>query len=75
MATKYLVIWWMQLVPHIAVFENRISAEAAAKVRNGVLLLVTAPGRSRLNFPLAVDYYRRDEHDEPMPFEWRDLGK
>ena len=34
----FLVIWWMSKNPYAAVFENRIAAEAAANVRNAILV-------------------------------------
>src|SRR5436189_3578679 len=38
----YLVVWWMSQVPYAAVFDNRVAAEAAASVRNA--LMVTLSG-------------------------------
>jgi hypothetical protein len=65
---RFLVIWWMDKAPYAAVFTNRIAAEAAANVRNA--LVVTINGRH----PLAVhDWYRRTDAGEPMPAEWRDI--
>lgn len=65
------MIWWMSQTPYAAVFGNRIAAEAAARVRNA--LLVTLRG-SDVEVSGVDDFYRRDEEDHPMPAEWRDLG-
>jgi len=67
---KFLVIWWMSKTPYAAVFTNRIAAEAAANVRNA--LLVTFNGQ-RTNVEAVVDWYRRDDDGRPMPAEWREL--
>jgi hypothetical protein len=65
---RYLVVWWMSKVPYAAVFGNRIAAEAAANVRNA--LLVTLNGQE----VVAVDdWYRRNDEGRPMPAEWRDI--
>jgi len=69
--TSFLVIWWMSQAPYAAVFRNRIAAEAAARVRNALLVEMT--GRD-VRVEGVEDYYRRDEADEPMPAEWRELG-
>lgn len=37
----YLVVWWMSQVPYAAVFENRVAAEAAASVRNALLVTIS----------------------------------
>jgi hypothetical protein len=67
--TKFLVIWWMSKTPYAAVFTNRIAAEAAANVRNA--LLVTFYGETKVEG--VVDWYRRDDEGRPMPAEWREL--
>lgn len=68
--TWYLILWWMSQTPHAAVFENLVAAEAAARVRNA--LVVTISGRD-VNIDEVLDWYRRDESGNPMPAEWRDL--
>lgn len=68
--TYYLVLWWMSQTPYAAVFENAMAAEAAANVRNALLVVVS--GRD-VRFDLVADWYRRDESGGPMPAEWRDL--
>ena len=68
--TRYVVVWWMSQTPYAAVFGNRIAAEAAARVRNA--LLITMTGRD-VEVEGIDDYYRRDEEDHPIPAEWRDL--
>ncbi len=68
--TLYLVLWWMSQTPYAAVFENEVAAEAAANVRNA--LMVTITGRD-LKVDQVKDWYRRDDRGEPMPAEWRDL--
>ncbi|MGQ0798235.1 MAG: hypothetical protein ACT4OI_10310 [Methanobacteriota archaeon] len=68
--TYHLVIWWMAQAPYAAVFGNRIAAEAAARVRNAVM--VTLSGCD-VEIDGVNDFYRRDEEDRPMPAEWRDL--
>ena len=67
--TRYVVVWWMSQTPYAAVFGNRIAAEAAARVRNA--LLITMTGRD-VEVDGVDDYYRRDPDDEPMPAAWRD---
>lgn len=56
--------------PYAAVFENRIAAEAAANVRNAIL--VTFEGRGA-KVATVVDWFRRDDEGRPMPAEWREL--
>src|SRR5438309_1154863 len=68
--TYYLVLWWMSQTPYAAIFENQVAAEAAANVRNA--LLVTISGRDA-KVDQILDWYRRDESGRPMPAEWRDL--
>lgn len=67
---SYLVVWWMNQTPHAALFEDRISAEAAASVRNA--LMITLSGRDA-QVDSVLDWYRRTEAGEPMPAEWRDF--
>jgi len=57
--------------PYAAIFESRIAAEAAANVRNGIL--ITVHGRDT-EIADIVDWYRRDAEGNPMPAEWRDLA-
>lgn len=68
--TCYLVLWWMAQTPYAAVFENEIAAEAAANVRNAIVVAVS--GRD-LRVDEVKDWYRRDDNGHPMPAEWRDL--
>jgi len=69
--TFYLVVWWMSQSPYAAIFENRIAAEAAANVRNAILITVRG---GDTEIPEIVDWYRRDPEGNPMPVEWRDLA-
>ena len=66
----YLVLWWLSGTPHAAVFRNLVGAEAAANVRNA--LVVTVSGRD-VNVDAVEDWYRRNDEGRPMPAEWRDL--
>ena len=68
--TMFLVIWWMSKNPYAAVFTNRVAAEAAANVRNAILVTFKGP---RTAVEQVVDWYRRDEEGHPMPAEWREL--
>ena len=68
--TMYLVIWWMSKSPYAAVFTNRVAAEAAANVRNAILVAIKGPATK---VEEVVDWYRRDEEGRPMPAEWREL--
>src|SRR5256885_16561081 len=68
--TYYLVLWWMSQTPYAAIFENQVAAEAAANVRNA--LMVTISGRD-VKVDQVQDWYRRDESGAPMPAEWRGL--
>src|SRR2546422_3915177 len=70
MRNAFLVVWWMSQVPYAAVFENRVAAEAAASVRNA--LLVAFKG-ANAEVETVVDWFRRDEEGRPMPAEWREL--
>src|SRR2546426_3935171 len=60
----------MSQTPYAAIFENQVAAEAAANVRNA--LMVTISGRD-VKVDQVQDWYRRDESGAPMPAEWRDL--
>jgi len=62
--TYYLVLWWMSQTPYAAIFENQVAAEAAANVRNA--LMVTISGRD-VKVDQVLDWYRRDESGAPMP--------
>ena len=68
--TYYLVLWWMAQTPYAAVFENEMAAEAAANVRNALMVVVS--GRD-VRIDRVADWYRRDESGGPMPAEWRAL--
>ena len=68
--TTFLVIWWMSKTPYAAVFTNRVAAEAAANVRNAILVTIKGP---RSTVEEVVDWYRRNEEGRPMPAEWREL--
>src|SRR5207245_11041148 len=68
--TIFLVIWWMSKNPYAAVFENRIAAEAAANVRNAILVTFAGKGTE---VEAVVDWFRRDDEGRPMPAEWREL--
>lgn len=68
--STYLVIWWMSKTPYAAVFTNRVAAEAAANVRNALLVTIKGP---RTTVEHVVDWYRRDDEGRPMPAEWREL--
>ena len=57
--------------PYAAIFENHVAAEAAANVRNA--LVITISGRYA-KVDQVEDWYRRDEKGRPMPAEWRDLA-
>ena len=56
--TYYLVLWWMSQTPYAAVFENEVAAEAAANVRNA--LMVRISGRDA-KVEEVLDWYRRDD--------------
>jgi len=66
----YLVVWWMSQVPYAAVFENRVAAEAAASVRNA--LMVTISGDDA-RVDAVHDWYRRDDAGRPLPAEFRNI--
>lgn len=80
----HLVLWWMgggrecptcghkrdAPAPYAALFENEVGTEAAAAVRNA--LVVSLSGKD-IHIDAVSDYYRRDEAGKPMPAEWRDL--
>ena len=56
--------------PYGSVFENLVAAEAAANVRNAMVIHVRAAGRIEVD---GADWFRRDDAGKPMPVEWRDL--
>lgn len=64
------MLWWTAQTPSAAVLEDAMVAEAAASVRNA--LLVTVSGRD-VRIDHVQDWYRRDDDGRPMPAEWRDL--
>lgn len=66
----YLVVWWMSQTPYAAVFRNQVAAEAAANVRNGLMITISG---SSVKVDEVVDWYRRDDEGLPMPAEWREL--
>src|SRR2546428_12985167 len=68
--TRFLVVWWMSKNPYAAVFENRVAAEAAANVRNAILVAFKG---ANAEVETVVDWFRRDEEGRPMPAEWREV--
>ena len=38
---SYLVVWWMARAPHAAQFDDRVSAEEAASVRNALMITLS----------------------------------
>src|SRR2546426_3195285 len=66
----FLVIWWMSKNPYAAVFENRIAAEAAANVRNAILVTFKGNGS---DVEAVVGLFPRDEEGRPVPRERREL--
>lgn len=68
--TQYLVLWWMSQTPFAALFDTPFAAEAAASVRNGIVVAISG---EQLRVDGVEDWYRRDETGRPMPAEWRDL--
>jgi hypothetical protein len=60
----------MSKSPYAAVFTNRVAAEAAANVRNAILVAIKGHATK---VEEVVDWYRRDEEGRPMPAEWREL--
>jgi hypothetical protein len=56
--------------PYAALFTNRVAAEAAANVRNALLVSIKGHGT---DVEEVLDWYRRDEEGRPMPAEWREL--
>jgi hypothetical protein len=66
----FLVLWWMSQTPCAALLASEVAAEAAAKVRNGIVIEII--GRD-LDVEQVHDWYRRDEAGNPMPAQWRDL--
>jgi hypothetical protein len=66
----YLVVWWMSQIPYAAIFENRIAAEAAASVRNALMVAVSGDDAQ---VDAVLDWYRRDDQGQPLPAEWRNI--
>lgn len=62
--------WITPPSPYGSVFENEAAAEAAANVRNAMVIHVRAKGIIEVE---GADWYRRDDEGKPMPVEWRDL--
>ncbi|HWM50866.1 MAG TPA: hypothetical protein VNO76_05905 [Thermoplasmata archaeon] len=56
--------------PYAALFTNRVAAEAAANVRNALLISIKGQGTDVQD---VLDWYRRDDEGRPMPAEWREL--
>src|SRR5437764_7944228 len=56
----FLVIWWMSKNPYAAVFSNRVAAEAAANVRNAILVT------TRLENTAAYGFFRSEEHTSEL---------
>ena len=68
MKTRYLILWWMSQTPYAAVLENRVAAEAAADVRNAIMVVITGGKVTEV-----LDWYRRNDEGKPLPADWRDL--
>lgn len=69
--TQYLVLWWMSQTPFAALFDTSFAAEAAASVRNGIVVTISG---EHVRVEEVDDWYRRDDTGRPMPAEWRDLA-
>jgi hypothetical protein len=68
---RFLVLWWMSQQPYVMEFRQRDSAEAAAKVRNALMIEIDGHGK----VVSVVDWYRRTDEGKPMPAEWRETGR
>jgi len=68
MKTRYLILWWMSQTPYAAVLENRVAAEAAADVRNAIMVVITGGKVTEV-----LDWYRRNDEGKPLSADWRDL--
>jgi len=68
MKTQFLILWWMAQVPYAALMENRVAAEAAANVRNAIMVVIVGGKVTEV-----LDWYRRNDEGRPMPAERRDL--
>ena len=61
---KWLVLWWYKTEPRLALYDNFPDAMQFAKVANATV--VELLGDAKIG--VAIDYWRRDENDNPMPF-------
>ena len=57
--------------PYGAVFHNQAAAEAAASVRNAMVIHVRAKGVIEVE---GADWFRRDDAGKPLSVEWREIG-
>lgn len=69
--THWLVVWWVGKAPHAALFQDEVAAEAAANVRNALVVKLSGVD---IEFEAVLDWWRRDDAGKPMPAEWRDLA-
>lgn len=60
----------MSKAPFAAIFSTAIAAEAAASVRNGIVIAMSG---SDIQVDEVRDWYWRDDEGRPKPAEWRDL--
>lgn len=66
----WVVFWWMSQSPYASAFTNKEAAEAAANVRNALLVEFSGHG---VKIDSVNDYFRRKDDGTPMPADWRDL--
>ena len=62
---RWLVLWWHNTEPRLALYDNVPDAMQFAKVANATV--VELLGDAEIG--AAIDYWRRDENDNPMPFK------
>ena len=62
--SRYLIVWFVSQTPNAMLFSDKETAKTVASLHNALLIEVQGKVQS------VVDYYRRDEKDQPLPATW-----
>ena len=67
--TGYLDIWWHLQKPYCGYFSGVYEARLQGMSRNATIIEIQ--GTDSIGIGKVVDYWRRDNSGNPMPFEWQ----
>lgn len=62
---KFLIIYWLDTNPLYSIFDNELEARKMAESKNATFFELS----NNFELKAIVDYYRRDDNDNPMPIK------